>query len=84
MDDAFKDPKYKEARELVNAGNSIRVTAEDEIDYDDFLGIDNATKNYKRETVVQIIDNIDDLRMFAKYIDRLGLTITKIEIVEDN
>lgn len=84
MDDAFKDPRYKEARELINAGNTVKVTAEDEIDYDDFLGIDNATKNYKRETVVQTIDNIDDLRVFAKYINRLGLTITKVEVIENN
>lgn len=84
MDDAFKDPRYKEARELINAGNTVKVTVEDEIDYDDFLGINNATKNYKRETVVQTIDNIDDLRVFAKYINRLGLTITKVEIIENN
>lgn len=84
MDDAFKDPRYKEARELINAVNTVKVTAEDEIDYDDFLGIDNATKNYKRETVVQTIDNIDDLRVFAKYINRLGLTITKVEVIENN
>ena len=82
MDDAFKDPKYKEARELVNAGNSVRVTAEDTFDYADHLGIRDANEYYKRESQIQIIDSIEDLRLFAKYIDRLGLTITKIEVVE--
>ena len=84
MDNAFKDPGYKEARELVNDGKSVRVTAEDLIDYDNVLGIEKATEGYKREPIFVQVDSIEDLRMLAKYVNRIGLTITKVEDVENN
>lgn len=82
MDIAFKDPMYKEARELINLNNIIKLYLEDTFDYDYYFNHTNLTKICKRAPFEQIIETIEDLRLFVKYVNRIGMTITKVEVVE--
>lgn len=82
MDVAFNDPSYKEARTIINNHQVVKLTVEDKIDYDRFFASTHIDRFYRRDSFEQIIDNIEDLRIFAKYINRIGMTITKVDIVE--
>ena len=82
MDLAFSVEGYKDARTLVNNGNKVKLTVEDLVDYDRLFARKGMNEIYRRPPFEEIIEGIDDLRLFAKYVYRIGMTITKAEIVD--
>lgn len=82
MDTAFKDSKYKEAKELISIGHTVSITAEDTVDYNSLFKHPDATDANKSSIITEVVSNINDLKAVAKYLNRVGLTITKIEVIE--
>lgn len=84
MDLAYKDPKYKDARNIINSKSKVKLYIEDLTDYDKLFGSKGLTDFYKRPSTEQIISNLDELKTFCKYINRIGLSIVKVEqFIED-
>lgn len=82
MDKAFTDPKYKEAREIVKSGKHIKLYVEDLVDYAAEFLYNKYTETMRKPPMEQYIETFDELKLYCKYINRLGMTITKIEVVE--
>lgn len=82
MDLAFNDPKYKEARELVKSGNTVKLYIEDLKDYKSKFPYERYIEAMRRPAFEQIINTFDELKVFCKYLNRIGMSITKIEVIE--
>ena len=82
MDKAFNDPKYKEARELVKSGNVVKLHIEDLKDYKSEFPYARHIETMRKPSFEQIINTFDELKVFCKYLNRIGMSITKIEVIE--
>ena len=83
MDLAYKDPMYKDARNIINSKHKVKLYVEDLTDYDRLFGSKGLTEFYKRPSTEQIISNLDELKTFCKYLNRIGLSIIKVEEFKD-
>lgn len=79
MDEAFKDEMYKQARSLINEGHVVKLFIEDKINYDMLEHYHRLDSSYIKNSSEQIVENIDTLKLVAKYVNRAGLQITKVE-----
>lgn len=83
MDKAFTDSGYKEARELLKSNDMIKITFKDQTEYSVGYKRKGFNDVYKQNSCVEkVVSNIEELRLLAKYYDRLGLKIIKAEVVE--
>lgn len=82
MDKAFNDPMYKEARELIKSKHKIKLYVEDLVDYKTVFHHEHTVESHTKPSFEQIVDSLTELRVFCKYVNRIGMTITKVEVVE--